>query len=450
MPANLSNLQIQYPETMLLVFLPRETNRTKYTFSLILGKLLGIDYQITTDADVYRTRVGPKFSYGRVAPDDSLHFGADNLLFQRGIDSLETGFGHHEGLPVLFRSSNQKSALPFDLFAAAFYMVSRYEEYLPYRRDEFGRFSARESLAFKKGFLHRPVVNLWAMLLRDELLRRWPSLKMKLPVYRCEPTVDIDSAFSYKHKGFLRSVGGFARNLRQLDFQQAVVRAKVLAGTMPDPFDVFEQFHQLHQRLGLEAVYFVLFADYGRLDKNIPVQNYPFRMLVKSLADYARVGIHPSYASNSGFNTLRREVTRLNQLLNSEITLSRQHFLKLDLPVTYRNLINLNIAHDYTMGFAADAGFRAGICVPHPFYDLDLDTVTPLTIHPFTVMDGTMKDYLNLDNQQAVEFACRLADEVKAVGGVFSTLWHNETHSETGRWTGWSEVYRQILEHASS
>ncbi|PKP26035.1 MAG: hypothetical protein CVU06_03760, partial [Bacteroidetes bacterium HGW-Bacteroidetes-22] len=116
----------------------------------------------------------------------------------------------------------------------------------------------------------------------------------------------------------------------------------------------------------------------------------------------------------------------------------------------YRNLINLDITDDYSMGFAADAGFRAGICVSFNFYDLDLDTETPLRIHPFTVMDGTMKDYLKLTNQQAVDFAVKLSNEVKAVGGVFSTLWHNETYSETGRWIGWREVYSQILENAIS
>lgn len=435
---------------MLLVYLPRETNRTKYTFHLVLGRLLGVGYRITTDTTEFCNWEGPRFSYCRTAPDDSLHFTAHNLLFQRGIDTIETGFGHHEGLPVLFRTANQRSALPFDPFAAAFYMVSRYEEYLPYRRDEYGRFSARESLAHQKGFLHRPVVNLWSLMLHDVLRQSWPDLKFKLPVFRCEPTIDIDAAFSYKHKGFLRTVGGFGKSLRKLDFQEVITRARVITGIRPDPFDVFGQLHELHQHFRLHPIYFILFADYGTLDKNIPVQNQSFRMLVKLLADYARVGIHPSFQSNRSFSILRKEVTRLGHLLNSEITCSRQHFLKLDLPVTYRNLINLDITDDYTMGFAADAGFRAGICVPFNFYDLDLDTTTPLTIHPFTVMDGTMKDYLKLSNEQAVEFSIKLMHEVKAVGGVFTTLWHNETYSETGRWAGWREVYRQILGAAVS
>lgn len=436
---------------MLLVYLTRETNRTKYTFRLLLGELLGIEFTTTTNPAEYASYTGPKFSYCRSAPEDeALHFTAHNLLFQRGIDTTETGFGHHDGLPVLFKTFNKRSALPFDLFAATFYMVSRYEEYLPYRRDEYGRFSARESLAYQKGFLHKPVVNIWSLMLLEVLVRQWSDLKTKRPTYTCEPTIDIDAAYSFRNKGFLRTMGGFYKNLRAANFPEFRHRARVLAGIENDPFDVFNQFHELHRQLNLHPIYFILFSGYGQYDKNIPVQNQSFRMLIKSLADYARVGIHPSYQSNDSFTTLRREAGQLSQLLNTEITCSRQHFLKLDLPVTYRNLINIDITDDYTMGFAADAGFRAGICRPFTFYDLDLDAETPLTVHPFTVMDGTMKDYLKLSNQQAIDFAAKLIAEVKNVGGVFTTLWHNETHSETGRWTGWREVYRTILEIAAT
>ncbi|PKP15548.1 MAG: hypothetical protein CVU06_16370, partial [Bacteroidetes bacterium HGW-Bacteroidetes-22] len=314
---------------MLLVYLPRETNRTKYIFRLLLGDLLGLGYKTTTDIETFKSYAGPRFSYCRMAPDEALHITAHNLLFQRGIETTETGFGHFEGLPILFKTFNPRSALPFDLFAASFFMVSRYEEYLPYRRDDYGRFSARESLAYQKDFLHRPVINIWSLILKDVLQQHWPDLKFKLPVYRCEPTIDIDSAYSLHHKGFLRTIGGFGKSLRKLNLSEMALRARVIAGTVPDPFDVFEQFHELHNNLNLKPIYFILFADYGRFDKNVPIQNQAFRMLIKSLADNAQVGIHPSYQSNNSFSILRREVGQFGTLLNTEITRSRQHFLKL-------------------------------------------------------------------------------------------------------------------------
>jgi hypothetical protein len=99
------------------------------------------------------------------------------------------------------------------------------------------------------------------------------------------------------------------------------------------------------------------------------------------------------------------------------------------------------------MGYASQAGFRAGICVPFSFYDLDMEVETPLFIHPFMIMDGTLADYLKLTPDEAFEYICRLTDEVKAVGGTFVSLWHNESLGGQGRWKGWPEVYEKMIQY---
>ena len=50
-------------------------------------------------------------------------------------------------------------------------MLSRYEEYLPHIKDEYGRFEAKESLAFKYGFLEIPIVDKWVQILKIEILK---------------------------------------------------------------------------------------------------------------------------------------------------------------------------------------------------------------------------------------------------------------------------------------
>ena len=158
-------------------------------------------------------------------------------------------------------------------------------------------------------------------------------------------------------------------------------------GLQKDPFDTYDLQFELQKKYKLKPIYFILFAEYGFNDKNIPVENRVFQTLIKSLADYAEVGIHPSFNSNFSAKKLKDEIARLSKVLNREVTKSRQHFLKLQLPYTYRNLINLDITDDYTMGFAAQPGFRAGICSSFYFYDLDMDSETKLRVHPFT-LDG--------------------------------------------------------------
>jgi hypothetical protein len=433
---------------MILVFVPRVTNRLKYTFNLILGSLSGLEYRFTSKPDEFLAFEGPKFVYDKQGINGSLYFAAADLLFQRGISITETQCYDKDGFQGLFPVFAKDSALPFDPFASAFYMVSRYEEYLPYRKDMYGRFTAHESLAYKKGFLHKAVVNRWAMLVAAILRQHFELLTIKKPSYKFVPTVDVDSAWSYRHKGFWRTLGGYTRSLSKGDFADIITRVRVIYGLDRDPFDSFASLHALHEKYDLKPLFFILFADYGQYDKNVPVLNPGFINLVKSIADYADVGIHPSYASNSSFTKLKTETQRLSDVLKREIRCSRQHFLKLELPVTYRNLINLDIMNDYTMGYAAEIGFRAGICTPFPFYDLDLDAETPLMVHPFTVMDGTLKDYLKIPESRIPEYLEPLIREVKETGGTFISLWHNETHGGQGRWAGWPELYRTIVEMA--
>jgi hypothetical protein len=218
---------------------------------------------------------------------------------------------------------------------------------------------------------------------------------------------------------------------------------------MTDPFDTYDLQLQLQKEYALSPLYFILFAEYGEFDKNIPVNSREFQRLIKSLGDYAEVGIHPSFASNSSVKLLKIEIESLAKILNREITKSRQHFLKLNFPTTYRNLINLDITDDYTMGYASETGFRAGICDPYLFYDLDLETETKLRIHPFHVMDGTLKDYQQLSPEEALVRIKKMVDEVKAVNGTFISLWHNESLGNLDRWEGWQDVYLELLKYAA-
>lgn len=435
---------------MILVYSPKFTSRLSYALQLLLTDLLGFEFSVTKNTGEFISYSGPKFSYGKnPADDDSLHFAAAGLLFEKGIGSPEVQVGDHEGDKIIFQVFERNSAMPYDPFSAAFFMVSRYEEFMPYRKDQYGRFTAIESIAYKNGFLDKPVVNIWATRLGNILVQRYPYLKPKKHQYRFLPTYDIDQAWSFAGKGFVRTNGAYIKALIRGDFENILQRTRVLTGLEPDPFDTFDYQLELQKRYKLRSVYFFLFAAYGEYDKNITVTNSRFRQLIKRIADYADVGIHPSYASNSRNELLRQEVREFSKVLNREITRSRQHFLKLHIPDTYQNLINCDIVSDYTMGFAARPGFRAGICLPYQFYDLDMETVMPLTVYPFTVMDGTLKDYMQLSPDAAIEVIHGLIHEVRKVGGIFSSLWHNDSLSDTGGWAGWRRVYEELVKRAA-
>jgi hypothetical protein len=432
----------------LLIYVPNKTSRIRYTFKLVFKDILLMDYELTSDLDAFLSADSPKMQYSSKPFSDDLFFQTNGLLLKRGVETVELDPLEYDGINVLFPVNDKLSKLPFDVFSAIFYLVTRYEEYLPFVRDQHGRFTAEKSISHELGFLQKPVVNIWALKVREILLEKYPSLKYSIRNYKYRPTYDIDSAWAYYQKGLVRTLGSYLLALKHMDWHDIKERTLVLLKIKKDPFDTFDLQLQYQKKYDLKPVYFFLYARYSRFDKNINTRNKKFKLLIKKIVDYTKIGIHPSYYSIEKPELVSQELEGLEKIVNKEINRSRQHFLRLVLPDSYWILIDNDITDDYTMGYATLPGFRAGICTTYQFYDLDIERETPLRIHPFAVMDGTLRDYMNLTPADALQIIKNLIEEVRAVNGTFISLWHNESLSDELRWKGWRKLYEQMLELA--
>jgi hypothetical protein len=127
------------------------------------------------------------------------------------------------------------------------------------------------------------------------------------------------------------------------------------------------------------------------------------------------------------------------------ISSSRQHYLVLRFPETYRTLSGRGITTDHTMGFLREPGFRAGIARPYHFYDLEAEQETDLLIVPFQYMDGTFQQYKKLIPEEAIKEIKKLADITREVGGHFVSVWHNTSLTENDGWEGWRKVFEDSL-----
>ena len=432
----------------ILIYTHKRTSRVLYIFNHIMGEMLGLEPECIHDKEQFLNYEGPKINYSFQPFEDEFFIMADDLLFERGISEHELTFGDYLGQKCFFQTYNKKSAFPFDLFSASFYLLTRYEEYLPFIKDKYGRFDAEESLAFEKGFLNKPLVNIWALDLAEKLKSAFSELEIQTSEYQFISTIDIDAAFAYRQKGMLRTAGGYVKDVLALDTKEMKTRTRVLLKKKRDPYDTFDYQFSIQKKYNLKQIYFILFADYGTNDKNTPTHSRIFRELIRFIADHADVGIHPSFTSNSVAGKLKKEITSLTKTLHREVVKSRQHFLILHLPSTYRNLINHGITDDYTMGYASQIGFRASICTSFLFYDLEMENTTTLRLHPFAAMEGTLRDYNQLDAEQAIAKYQEIIDEVRQVGGTYISIWHNESLSDQKRWKGWRAVYEKMTEYA--
>ena len=434
---------------MLLIYTPKITSRHKYIFKLFFNEIYQIKFQITEREDEFKAFDAAKLNYSNTSFEDEIFIESIGLLNEKGINQQDINVSPQNNIPAFFQSQSD-SSMGFDVFSASFYLVSRYEEYLPSVKDIHQRFQAENSLAYKHDFLQKPLINIWANSLMQKIKQKHPDLEVISPTYNYISTIDIDNAFYYLEKGFVRSLAGFFASLFNFDFNGIQQRFAVLSGKKKDPYDTYDTQLKLQKEYNLKVIYFILLADYGLNDKNISFTKMKFQLLIKRLADYASIGIHPSYGSNTNFAKLPKEIKRLEGITKREVTKSRQHFLKLTIPETYNQLVDLGIRDDYTMGFASAIGFRASICSAYTFYNLDTETILPIKIHPFAVMDATLFYYLKLSPAKSIAQISALIEEVKNVNGTFISLWHNDTFSNYKQWEGWEIVYKEMIKVAQS
>ncbi len=432
---------------MILIYTPKITTRLRYILDFILGDLLLLDFKLTSNKEEFEIYPDPKLSYANQPVADEIFFFTTPILFEKKIRKQSIEIFEYEEHKVFYKT-NSKSALPFDPFAASFYLLSRYEEYLPHYKDSIDRFPAVESLAYKADFLQQPVIDQWALIIKKLILEKYPSFKFKKKKYHFTPTYDVDSAYAYRNKGLVRNLGGYLIALQNRNWTAIKERTRVLCNLKKDPFDTYEYQIELHKKYHLHSIYFFLVGDYDEYDKNISIRETEFQELIKSMADHGDVGIHPSFASNKDKEKLFKEIKDLALVLKRDIKKSRQHFLKLNIPNTYQRLIEYNITDDYSMGYATNIGFRASTSNSFYFYNLTHEIPTKLRVHPFAIMDATFQYYLKLSPEDAFSASQTIIDRVKKVNGHLMTLWHNNSLSKEQA-PAWRSLYEKIIEKAA-
>lgn len=433
----------------MLIYIPETTQRHLYVFTHIFEHYR-VNFCITNSIKEFENFTGPKFTYGTILSDAYPGFFSSGLLEQSSIIPQEISTGNYCEIPVIFKHDKKESVLPYDVFSAVFFMLSRYEEYLPHSKDKHQRFLATESLAYKMNFLKIPVVDYWLQHLADKLHKLFPELVFNSNSYSFIPTYDIDIAWAYLHKGIFRNAGGLIRDFLKLNLSAVFTRISTIFGLKADPYDSYQLQFNLQEKYQLNPIYFIHPGTYGKYDKNVSLLNKHFIKLLGLIDAKAKIALHPSYLSTENSELLKQELKMLGNVFGRKILHARQHFIKICFPDTYRAYVSSGITDDYSMGYATHSGFRAGTSKPFKWYDLLAENPTTLTIHPFALMEGIYK-YENsggLENMLAeTEF---LIKHIRKTEGTFICIWHNESLGNNAKWRGWSNLYEQMIKLAHS
>lgn len=186
----------------ILIYVSELNNRIYFLFRHVFFRIMGIRPVFTNDKEAFINCTTPKLNYSVNRFADELYIKPQGLLYEKGIKRIPIKIEHYKNLPVFFMTDEQ-SDFPFDIFSAIFYLLSRYEEYLRYSPDRYGRFQPKESIAFHHNFLDEPIVERWVDLFKDFLKPRFTDFNYAQHTFQYIPTIDIDIAFAYRHRGIL-------------------------------------------------------------------------------------------------------------------------------------------------------------------------------------------------------------------------------------------------------
>lgn len=435
-------------------------NAVRYTLNHLLAVALPADEALRYAVGITREEVVILFDAGKSLslPLFSEKQQKDFLEGTAECQWVDSADGE-EKIP-LFPAGNESYLLPYDLITPSFILLSRQEEIFSWERDLHDRFPYKGSLADKYGFVHLPLVDEYAMLLRqwimENLLPDYPLVPRQSQVV---PTHDVDHLFRF-HGGWQAFRSIFGRDLlinRRLSDVRTSWREYRACRRDPskDPYVLaIDELIEQSKARNLKSVFFFKALHFLEPDCTYNVGDAVVRACVERILQAGmEVGIHGSYESYADSERFAVEKLRLNQILRQEVTAGRQHYLRFacDTPAcppptehavrtgTLHVWTQNGITDDYTLGFAEQVGFRCGTCHPYLLYDLEKDEPTTVVEHPLIVMDGTLWDYMNLSVEQSNEMIARLRRRCAAVEGDFVILWHNHL---LGR--NYSDAYKTI------
>lgn len=427
---------------MVLVYSHAVTPRLRYIFKHIFVRSLGVPVEFTSVLETFIAFSGPKISYTKQPLGNEFFIQSHSLLFGNGVESLDIVMDEWDQLPVFFTSGNE-SAIPFDLFSASFYLLSRYEEYVPHRKDTLGRFIATDSLASEKGFLEIPLIDLWIQRFRKVLGKAFPSIEFSTSSFQLQTALEVPVAFQFKGKGLLRSTAGFLKDIFKFNLMAVVKRVGVVLSVQADPMDTFTEWISIHSKHKISTQSFFLFSTLSQHDRNINFFNTVFLERIKEVADNIPVSLMASHQSTENHLQIKAESNRLQSLIHKHTGSIRQHMICLSFPTVYRNFVQEGYTNDFSFQYHETVGFRASTSTPFYFYDLESESQTPLKIHPIAFTEYQLRR--TQSPRKARQLMERITQNVAKVNGTVRVVFSNKILNDSSSNAPWKSLFIKYI-----
>ncbi len=354
------------------------------------------------------------------------------------------------GEPEIKQTSNEVM-IEADIFASAFYMLTRWGEKVLPVRDNHDRFPDSENILVKNGLHYRPIVCEYVELIKN--LLRFIGLNVSLrQKYKLRVTHDVDILQRFGNFGdFARGAVNDILRRRSLRYFFKTIGAYsgYVSGKKLDPYDTFDFLMDVSEQVGTVSEFNFIPS---RLDEPYAFYDYRDSLVARKVERVKErghvVGLHGSYRAYNDEVIFREELDRFREAWGINPLVGRQHFLRFSVPLTWRIWDEAGMQDDSTIGFSSHGGFRAGMCYPYRIFDVEERMELELVESPFVLMEVALLKEVNDDFGLFWDKAMELYRQVKRYEGNFILLWHNNSF-DFGKFYDKHDFYSSLVKYLS-
>lgn len=430
----------------------------EYIISVLFSDILGLKYTISIDesATMYKILIGDKKLLIADVFWSKLDGSIENYLQSENIpNSVFTTnalLKKKHNLLGLYGAneceiSSNSIYIGLDIFASAFFMLSRWEEYVKEDRDKHDRFPAVASLSWQQGFLLRPIVDEYIDFLWKCLIHLGIGQKKKVKAFHFYNTHDIDFLYLFEKK--IHFISKPIKALFQQGFKECYQMTRLAFQSLrgKDPYQSFEKLMSISEKAKVKSYFFFMATDKTALDKGYNSASMTLQSRYKEIKSRGHdIGIHPASLTYDNGIKLQSEKENLEQATGIKINTGRQHFLKFKAPLTWRLWQETELKESFTLSYSKKVGFRTGTSYAfHPFDFLERKKLSLLE-YGTTVMDESLvgADKENLDANKSTVLVNFLMNTIKRHKGSFVFLWHNSSFG-LKKWRAYGGFYENTV-----
>jgi len=446
---------------MITITIPdNNINERDYIINILFKEFLGLDYKIIYGSKDYIIELENKNqliiidSFFNKFPNNLEYLSFKNI--PSNVKFFRNNFIMEEDIPVIFGNNilkvkNKKNILcGIDIFASSFFMLTRWEEYVNKNRDNYNRFPATESLAYKNNFLDRPIINEYVEMLWN--MFRYLDIKQNRMVreYELILTHDVDYLYYWKgYKQFLRQIASDI--IKKKDILLALKNSKeyvfIKIKKIKDPYDTFDWIMDKSEEIGVKSRFYFMSGGVTQYDNRYNISEEKSLDLIEKIKSRGHIiGIHPSYNAYNNFEQLKKEKDLLASITQEFIEEGREHYLRFEAPTTWQIWEDNGLKIDSTCGYSDKIGFRCGTSDVYSVFNFLTRKQLKLKERPLIVMETSLiGNYTNfITSKDLIDKINYLKNKTIKYHSTFVLLWHNSNLTVEQK-INYKNVYEHIL-----